>query len=541
MGVGVARGETCIALNVAPSCSPGNRCSPWDGHRAGWLTELGRFRPRRRGRGSRLGHRILFPGHAGAGGSSATLAPMRPLARTALLLLLLLLPSVSAQEASSLRDAAPPEEVRPRNLILFIADGFGPATRTMARAGKGERLHLDDILVGSVGTTASNSLVTDSASSATAYSAGVKTYNGAIGVDAEGRALRTILEAAEERGMPTGLVSTARITHATPAAFSAHVANRGMEQQIADQQIEQGIDLILGGGRRFYLPREAGGSRRDERNLLDEAREAGYYVVRDRAGFEVTRKLPLLGLFTDSHMSFELDRDPELEPSLAEMTVRAIELLSEAAGENGFFLMVEAGRIDHAGHANDSAAHLRDTLAFDEALGAALAAARRMEDTLLVSVADHETGGLTLGRNIDNAGMYRWDPDFVLGVGSSIEAMGRRLGEGAQPLELLEEAAGITAEDLTEEEAALLAQALGASERQRRTQLAQWMSRVLSRRALTGWTTWGHTGVDIGLFAFGPGSERFRAHHENAAVGRMLADALGLELGLAVEEPGEGE
>ena len=141
---------------------------------------------------------------------------------------------------------------QPRNVILMIADGFGPASATLGRAAKGAPLAFDSVHVGSVETSATDSRVTDSAASATAYACGIKTYNGAIGVAPGGAPCRTVLEAAEARGMATGLVATSRITHATPASFAAHVAQRSAEPAIAAQLAASDVDLLFGGGARFF-------------------------------------------------------------------------------------------------------------------------------------------------------------------------------------------------------------------------------------------------------------------------------------------------
>ncbi|MFV1979640.1 MAG: alkaline phosphatase, partial [Rhodothermia bacterium] len=172
----------------------------------------------------------------------------------------------------------------PRNVILFISDGAGPAAFTLAREYRRFKeqgpLAVDAYLVGSIGTYASDTRVTDSAASGTAMASGVKTYNGAIAVDTAGRPVATVLEAAEARGMATGLVVTSTISHATPATFSAHVPNRADEVEIARQQLEQGIEVLFGGGSQFYLPESDGGRRKDGLNLFEEAAAKGYHIAR---------------------------------------------------------------------------------------------------------------------------------------------------------------------------------------------------------------------------------------------------------------------
>ena len=228
-----------------------------------------------------------------------------------------------------------PQAPQPENVILLIPDGYGPASSTMARDylrwrdGSG-RLTLDSLETGSVRTFAADSRVTDSAAGATAYATGVKTDNGAIAVDTLQKPVGTLLEAAEERGMATGLVVTSRITHATPASFAAHVPDRWMENTIATQMLEQNIDVLLGGGRRHFL-READDGRRDDgEHLIEAATADGYTYIADRAGLMATDETPLLGLFSMSHMDYEIDRDPAEQPSLAEMTEKALGQIGRA-------------------------------------------------------------------------------------------------------------------------------------------------------------------------------------------------------------------
>jgi len=407
----------------------------------------------------------------------------------------------------------------PKNVILFVADGCGPASFTMARdylryKGTAMELALDSIQTGSVRTHASDSRVTDSAASATAYACGVKTYNGAIAVNDDLESIPTVLEGAEAKGMVTGLVATSRITHATPAAFSAHVPRRSMEAQIAAQQIRQGVEVLLGGGRNFYADEAAGGRRDDGRNIMDEAAGLGYTVVTDRNGFDAADATPLLGLFSGSHMDYEVDRDAAAQPTLAEMTIKAIELLRDASDE-GFFLMVEASRIDHAGHANDLVAHLHDILAFNDAVAQALAFAAEDGETLVVSTSDHETGGMTLGRNINGRGIYAWHPEAIENTQGSYDQFQRT--EGADP------AVYFGLPDLKDTERADIAAATGWDQH-------AVLAEIISQRSLVAWTTNGHTGVDVGLYAYGPGRDHFFGNVDNTHIGLALAEVMNLDL-----------
>ena len=233
--------------------------------------------------------------------------------------------------------------------------------------------------------------------------------------DGDGKPLRTLLEQAKRRDMRVGVVSTARITHATPAATFAHINNRDNENAIALQALPtdgtynaalgDGIDVFFGGGRRHFVPNtlldeeSARGSRTDGRDLRAEFRAAGYTYVHNTAGFSGLNRqqLPVLGLFESSHMEWEYDRatDAGGEPSLQEMTVKAIDLLKRGqrrqggrGRDDGYFLMVEGGRIDHAHHDGNALRALHDAQELDKAIGAAVNAVD-LRDTLIIVSADH--------------------------------------------------------------------------------------------------------------------------------------------------------
>ena len=395
-------------------------------------------------------------------------------------------------------------------------------------------LALDSILVGSIETQSTDSRVTDSAAGATAFACGVKTYNGAIAVDPEGRPFRTILEAAEGRGMATGLVVTSTIAHATPAAFSAHVKNRDRMDEIASQQIGKGIEVLFGGGKNQYLPVGAGGLRKDGRNLLEEAHASGYQILESRQDFDGNLRLPVLGLFAQEHMSYEIDRDPRQQPSLAEMTRKAISLLSTR--KEGFFLMVEGSRIDHAAHNNDASAHLQDILAFDDAVAEALSFATRDRHTLIVSTSDHETGGLSLGRNIDGEGVYAWYPKVLARIKNSDGVIEEKLIQARNPDRILKEETGIGLKDLLPAERK---EKEAFANHEESSVLRDALNEIVDRRAVVGWTTHGHTAVDINVYAYGPGALRFAAHHDNTYIGRSLAELLDVRIGLEMESAQE--
>jgi len=314
---------------------------------------------------------------------------------------------------------------RARNVIFFIGDGMGVSTVSAARVfsvGVDGRLVVDQFPYTALSRTYSaDSITPDSAPTMSAMMTGVNTNQSVIGFgeatepndfngDGDGDASWTLLEMAKRRGMKVGVVSTAQITHATPAATYAHINQRNNENAIAlqalpgaatyNQRLGKGVDILMGGGRRFFVPsgvpdeEGSNGARADGRNLRAEFQAAGYKYVWNKAGFDTLRPshLPVLGLFETGHMEYEFDRSTDLggEPSIKDMTVKAIQLLEAASqrGSGGYFLHVEGGRIDHAHHEGNAYRALTDTEALDEAIGAA-AKMVDLRDTLIIVSADH--------------------------------------------------------------------------------------------------------------------------------------------------------
>lgn len=306
-----------------------------------------------------------------------------------------------------------------KNVILLIGDGTGLAQITAgqyATVGPDGLLHMQTMPVtGIVKTHSSDDLITDSASGATAYSCGLKTYNGAIGVNPDQVPCKTILELAEEKGLSTGLISTSSITHATPASFAAHVEQRSMQEEIAADFLDSGVEVFLGGGVQWFSAEE----RSDSLDLLGQFEDAGYQVLLNDQDLQNSDSDRLLGLFSDDGM----ERN-EGEPSSAMMAEKALELLSK--DEDGFFLMLEGSQIDWAGHGNDSEYLVREVQDFDNAVKAVLDFAREDGETLVVLTADHETGGMTLQRQQsegDSVEIY-WTSGYHTGTPVPLMAYG---------------------------------------------------------------------------------------------------------------------
>lgn len=295
----------------------------------------------------------------------------------------------------------PAKNTQVRNVVLFIGDGmgFGPvALARMEAAGPDGRLYMERMPVTAfVRTHSADAVVTDSAAAATALATGCKTNNGMVSVSPEGKKYLTILEAAKSKGMATGLVATSTITHATPAGFAAHNKSRNNQQRIAEDLLANKVNIILGGGREYFLPKTNANSKRtDQKDLIDQAKNSGYSYVQTAEQLASAQGPYILGLFQNGALTTEAP-----EPALAELTEKAIEILSRKKKglfqkKKGFFLMVEGSQIDWACHDNNAANAVRQTLLFDRAVKSALDFAAKDKHTLVIVTADHDTGGLAI-------------------------------------------------------------------------------------------------------------------------------------------------
>ncbi len=278
------------------------------------------------------------------------------------------------------------QQKKPKNIILMIGDGMGLTHVHAALTAKKNNLNIARCrYIGLVKTYSSDNYITDSGASGTAIATGVKTKNGAIGVDTSGVAHQSILEIAEEHGKATGLVATAFITHATPAAFIAHNPDRHDYENIALDFLKTDIDVFIGGGKNHFMVRS------DSLNLIDSLSIRNYQIVYDLISLENINSGKIAGLLYEEH-------PPPLSQGRADMlekaSLKAIEILNH--DEDGFFLMIEGSQIDWAGHDNDTDYLIEETVEFDNTVGKVLDFAEKNGETLVIITADHETGGFSI-------------------------------------------------------------------------------------------------------------------------------------------------
>ena len=274
---------------------------------------------------------------------------------------------------------------KPKNIILLIGDGMGVSQIFAGLTANKGRLFLENCKhIGFSKTSSGDNYITDSAAGGTALSSGVKTYNGAIGVDMNKNPVKTILEEASEKGLATGLVSSSAITHATPASFISHQASRSSYEDIATDFLKTDIDVFIGGGLDHFT------KRKDGRNLVDELKKKGYEVETEINKIKKVKKGKLAGFAAEEHTG----RISERGDILPVATETAINILDD--NNNGFFLMVEGSQIDWGGHAGSTVYVVEDMLDFDQVIGKALEYAAKDKETLVIVTADHETGGMAI-------------------------------------------------------------------------------------------------------------------------------------------------
>lgn len=439
-------------------------------------------------------------------------------------------------------------EKAPKYVFYFIGDGLGASQRQITEYYKQnidsdntEKLLINSLPISGINTTHSlDSLVTDSAAAGTALATGQKTNNAVISQTPDGKDIKTIIEYAEEKGIATGIVTSTRLTHATPAVFMSHNINRNNENEIAVDMLDSGVDYIAGGGYRHFVPKDwkwGKSKRSDETNVIQDFYKMGYktFVTENDTkafrDYEPKGKEKVIAALTYSHLPYEIDRkNTDSTPSLAELTQKGIDVLSKY--DKGFFMMVEGGRIDHAAHANDPAGVINDVLAFDDAVKVAYDFYEKYpEETLIVVVGDHETGGLGLGF----ATNYLMNMDELKDLKISVEdtLQGKYIGDRNSYFSYIEK--NLSLDNLNEKEKTQIEKAMDLVDSKIQDSdsiyggydpVAIATTHIVSERANIQWTTYAHTGTSIPLSSVGVSSERFSGYKDNTEIAKALMEVL---------------
>ncbi|WP_299683358.1 alkaline phosphatase [uncultured Dokdonia sp.] len=310
----------------------------------------------------------------------------------------------------------------PKNIIMLIADGTGLSQISATQFYHSKPSNYERFKhIGLIKTSSSSDLITDSAAGATSFASGIKTYNGAIGVNTDTIAVPTILEELSERGYATGVIATSTITHATPASFYAHVKYRKMEEEIAEALTYSSVDFFAGGGLQFF------NNRTDKKDLLSELSKNGFVMATSFLNPNIPTSLDQKYgfLLADGGMPKMIDGRGSF---LYDATTLGLSYLKK--NNKGFFLMVEGSQIDWGGHANDADYLIGEMIDFDVVLGKVLDFAKKDKNTLVIVTADHETGGFTLAS--DDGNYNKIKPSFSTGGHSATMVPVFAYGPGAE-------------------------------------------------------------------------------------------------------------
>lgn len=424
--------------------------------------------------------------------------------------------------------ARAPKGKAPKNIIFLVADGMATQTLTMTdhyqqlEHGRpsywSQLINRDDVTTGLQDTRSLSSIVTDSSAASSAWGTGRRIFNGMVGMFPDKTELRTIVSLFREKGVKCGLVTTTTMTHATPSGFAINCVDRDLEGLIAELHLKSGVDILLGGGNKFFSPE----LRKDKRDLYADFAKQGFKVVKNRKDLIGLQSDKILGIFSDGHVPFSVDRNnskqlQESVPTLAEMATVAIDNLK--GNKNGFLLQIEGGRVDHAGHSNDLAGLIYDQIAFEEAIKVAIEFAEKDKNTLVIITTDHACGGPTL----NGAGEEYKDTTNALksvsGMKSSyvgiMEALGKKPTASAVQ-DVIKDKLGY---GLTTDEANALSSTMGGSSPFKLSEFlgapSATLGVILGNHSKVGWTSLNHSNDHVVVSAFGPWSESLRGITSN--------------------------
>jgi alkaline phosphatase len=441
-------------------------------------------------------------------------------------------------------------QARPKNIIILFADGttnsqyeFGRYSSATLRQ---EPFAVTDVVMTKghyqlMQTESANYFVTDSAAAASAMSTGYKANNGAISVTPDGGSPSTIMQLAKDGGKRIGLISTAPIYDASPAAFSVHAKSRSDSELIVNQYAQLMPDVLMGGGLNYFLPNtKVGGKRQDGQNIVEAFEAKGYQYINTPTELNSVNKNKLLGLFAEEDIDLEIDRKPQEMPSLAQMVSAGLKALnSKQLRDKGFVLFAENENTDTAGHQNDVAALMRDLWAFDDAVKVALEFQLRNPDTLIIVTGDHETGGFspTYGRkNLGGAGAANYQnvdlsqlrqiERYTMSLNEFSEKFKTKAKQGASNAELKQYLNTLLQESfpglVVDEDLQDKIVTGGQLEPNSNYLPSNILALAIARQTGFYWGTSGHTPAPITVAAIGPGSQIFKGVDDNTAFATKL-------------------
>ena len=428
----------------------------------------------------------------------------------------------------------------PKNIVIMFADGVASTQwdfgRYSSQVLRRQPFVTTDLFrnegIGLLVSSPHGAYVTDSAAAGSAMATGFKVENGVLSVTPDGKSVRTLMQAAKAKGKRIGLVTTAPIYDATPAAFSVNAKSRRDSQALVDKYLALEPDVLLGGGADYFLPEGAsGGKRKDGKDIMAAFRSQGWQVVSNTAELKAAAGAKLIGLFADEDMDFDIESDRVKEPTMAEMTAGALKALSQAS-PNGFVLLVENENTDTAGHANDDAALMRALWAVDDAVKVALEFQRNSPDTLVIVTGDHETGGFSptyaqkdLSSLSSSNRFYFGDAELKMlePITMSFTTVAEKLGKkpSGEALDALV-AKHFPGFNLDADLRELILKQKPLDLNYAAYVVQNVLGRMVARQTGIYWGTGGHTSEPVLVGAVGPGADLFRAYQDNTDFGKNL-------------------
>lgn len=426
---------------------------------------------------------------------------------------------------------------KPKNIIMMVSDGMSSGTLSMTdiflnrKYGKPSNwmslYHENKVSRALMDMASASSIVTDSAAASSSWGGGHRVSNGSLNVGPNGEAHPPIWVKFKKAGKMAGCVTSVAITHATPAGFCANSNKRNAQDDIAEQYLERGFDVLMGGGDNFFNKDK----RKDKQDLYTKFKNKGYQIAKSRAELKnLQAKAPVLGVFADDALPYYIDRNSDTElqrhvPTLAEMSAKAIEVLSQS--HNGFVLQIESGKVDWAAHANDLGGLIHEQIQFDEAIKVVMDFAEKDKETLVIITSDHGNAnpGIIYGKyandNFDAVQKYKQTNEWILNSFSEKSTI-------KQIIETVQYANGNI---LSEEDAKHILNYYAGLEKQEdglynyRKLPFKTFAEIQSKTNSVGWISMDHSADYVELAMFGPGSEKLKPFIKNTDLHYFMLEA----------------
>ena len=425
----------------------------------------------------------------------------------------------------------------PKNIIVLVSDGMSSGTLSMTDLFMNRKYgvssnwmqlyHENKVSRALMDMASASSIVTDSSAASSSWGGGVRVKNGSLNVGENGEEYMPIWQKFKSAGKLAGCVTTVAITHATPAGFCANSKRRNAQDDIAEQYLKVGFDVLLGGGTKFFDP----SIRKDKKDLYAQYKSKGYQVAKSKSEFEgLSDTLPILGVFADDALPYAIDRHADKNladsvPSLAEMSKKAINAMS--THKKGFVLQIESGKVDWAAHANDLGALLYEQIQFDKAIKVAMDFAEKDNDTLVIITTDHGNAnpGIIYGKyandNFDSVHNYKQTNEWIL----------NQFSEKSKTKEIIDTVKFANGNSIAEEDAQKILKYYTGLEKAEdglynyRKLPFKLLSEIQQKTNSVGWISMDHSADYVELAMFGPGSEKLKPFMRNTELHHFMLEA----------------